>query len=134
MKKCSNTVQIKLKTDVFFSNDSISNISYLLQLPMLYTRTLTKKQSEFYNSALSCFDSTVMACCGNWDYAKRTLLKLISADNNWHIVCCNVVKTSLNLMNLDIMMTKRNYRHKSGFKKKKHHRLSKPENGRPFFK
>lgn len=70
------------------------------------------------------------ACCGKWDYAKLALLKLISADNNWHIVCCNVVKTNLNLMNLEIMMTK--ITDISPDLKKKHHRLSKPEHGRPF--
>lgn len=81
--------------------------SYLLQLPMLYTRTLKKKNNlNFIIQHYHVIDSTVTACCGKWDYAKRTLLKWISADINWHIVCCNVVKTSLNLMNLEIMVTK----------------------------
>lgn len=110
-----NSVQIKSKS-VFLI---IQHNLFTAVVHVVYIYQNTDKNSEYYNSELSCFAPTVTELV-----VANRFMQRISAGDNWHIVWCNAVKSILECDesrnyngDLEIMM-KRNYRHKTGFKKR----------------
>lgn len=108
-------MQFKLKSVVLIIQHNL----FTALVYVVYILEHWQKLSEYYNSELSCFAPTVTELV-----VANRFMQTISAGNNWHIVWCNAVKSILECDesrnydgDLEIMM-KRNYRHKTGFKKR----------------